>query len=129
MGYKTCLPGHWYTNAVRASATALFYTVLTRCAIVLTTFDLLAEWPPCTICNGSFYPTRDGAHCMNHGTRRSGWKVAGYLLAIGVLTSASSAALADIGIAAADTAAPVARMLPGTIVGVVTNAAKVPISG
>ena len=66
---------------------------------------------------------------MNHGTRRSGWKAAGYLLAIGVLASASSAALADSGIGAADTAAPVVRMLPGTIVGVVTNAAKVPISG
>jgi len=34
---------------------------------------------------------------MNHGTPRSGWKTAGYLLAIGVLTSASSAALADSG--------------------------------
>jgi putative OmpL-like beta-barrel porin-2 len=34
---------------------------------------------------------------MNHGTRRSGWKTAGYLLAMGVLTSASSAALADSG--------------------------------
>jgi hypothetical protein len=34
---------------------------------------------------------------MNYGTRRSGWKTAGYMLAIGVLTSASSAALADSG--------------------------------
>jgi hypothetical protein len=34
---------------------------------------------------------------MNHGTRRSGLKTAGYLLAIGVLVSASSAALADSG--------------------------------
>jgi Putative beta-barrel porin-2, OmpL-like. bbp2/Carboxypeptidase regulatory-like domain len=33
------------------------------------------------------------------------------------------------GLCAADTAAPVVRMLPGTIVGVVTNAAKMPISG
>jgi hypothetical protein len=31
--------------------------------------------------------------------------------------------------AAADTAAPAVRMLPGTIVGMVTNAAKVPVSG
>jgi hypothetical protein len=34
---------------------------------------------------------------MSQGTSRSGWKAVGYLLAIGVLTSASAAALADSG--------------------------------
>src|ERR1700691_2470260 len=34
---------------------------------------------------------------MNDGTTRSGWRVAGCLLAFGVLASASSAALADSG--------------------------------